>query len=238
MTHSNLTATPIAHIRTPFREKFGIPRQPALAPNIQGIVRFSQAFNDPDYLRGIEQFSHLWLIFSFHQHTAHAPSPLVRPPRLGGNEKIGVFASRSSFRPNGMGMSLVSYQAHDFHNGQLTLTVGGVDLLDGTPILDIKPYINYSDSQPDANCGYAQPTPQARLQLRYTALAQQQLHSFSTECPTLAADIETVLTLDPRPAYKQAKADPKTYSIWLHSVDVKWHVEQDIVYVTELIARR
>lgn len=237
MTESTFACEPIGFIKTPFREKFGIPRQPALAPNIQGRVVFTPSFNHPDFLRGIEQFSHLWLLFNFHQHQRHQPSALIRPPRLGGNTKIGVFASRSSFRPNGIGMSLVSYHSHQFEQGQLSLTVGGIDLVNDTPILDIKPYVAYSDAQDNAKCGYATPTPQTKLHVEFSPSAQQQLQQRQSQYPSLAEDIETLLSLDPRPAYKQASKDTKEYSIWLYDVDIKWQVQQNTVIVLDLVER-
>lgn len=217
--------SPIAEIRTPFREKFGIPRQAALADGIYGTIVFTKAYGNPDYIRGIEAFSHLWLTFVFDQHLSQQPSALIRPPRLGGNKKIGVMASRSSFRPNPIGLSLVRYVSHEFINGRLELTVSGVDLVDKTPILDIKPYIAYSDCVPDAVCGYAPSAPVAQLNVNYIEPAQIQLNSFAERYPTLPKTLDIMLSQDPRPAYKREKVDSKTYHVGVFDLDVTFNVE-------------
>ena len=124
---------PIGKIHTPYKEKFAIPRQPGLAKSAQGKIIILEKFNYPNYLRGIEQFSHLWLLFHFHQTADKGQSPLVRPPRLGGNQKLGVFATRSTFRPNGIGMSVVEFGSVSYQNNQLSLIVQGIDLLDAHP---------------------------------------------------------------------------------------------------------
>jgi tRNA-Thr(GGU) m(6)t(6)A37 methyltransferase TsaA len=150
---------PIGVISTPFKQKFGIPRQPGLAPAALGVIDITAPYDDINAFRGLEQFSHLWLLFHFHKHADKNWSPLIRPPRLGGNEKIGVFASRSTFRPNGLGQSVVKLNEVSKDKGKVTITVSGVDLLDQTPIIDIKPYIPYSDSIPKAQAGYASEAP-------------------------------------------------------------------------------
>lgn len=226
--------TPIGYISTPFTEKFGIPRQPAVAEDIEGTIQFTPEYCNPDFLRGIEQFSHLWLIFSFHQHVAHASTPLVRPPRLGGNKKIGVFASRSSFRPNHIGLSLVRYASHTYANGQLHLTVKDIDLLNQTPILDIKPYIAYSDKPTTAYSGYAETPPPQPLNITYTLAAQHQLNQRQEQYPQLAFILAKVLPADPRPAYKRAHSDEKQYALRLWDLDILWHVRDSAVVVEQI----
>lgn len=229
--------SPVGFIETPFQEKFGIPRQPAVAEKILGRIFFCEACNNVDYLRGIEHFSDLWLIFGFHQHFASETSALVRPPRLGGNQKIGVFASRSSFRPNHLGMSKVKYVAHGLDNGQLWLSVAGVDLLSGTPIYDIKPYLNYTDSAPAAASSYAASKPAKTMSVEYSALAGQQLAKWQQQYTDLAELIQRILEQDPRPAYKQKLAnDNKCYGLRLYRLDIQWQVHKDTVLINAINA--
>lgn len=214
---------PIGTIRTPYKEKFAIPRQPGLAKSAIGEIRFCKEFNDPNYLRGIEQFSHIWLLFHFHQTAEKGHSPLVRPPRLGGNQKQGVFATRSTFRPNAMGMSVVEFADVSYQNKQLTLSVKGIDLLDGTPILDIKPYIPYADSVPDASGGMAQHTPKL-MAVNFSEQANQQLKEIASNYPRLSSLIVEVLSQDPRPAYHQDSHPDKTYGMTLYDLNIQWQV--------------
>jgi len=151
--------TPIGVIRSPYREKFGIPRQPGLAPNLISRVQLCDEFNHPDTVRGLEHCSHIWLLFLFSETAEKGWSPTVRPPRLGGNKRMGVFATRSPFRPNPLGMSAVKLIAIEEYEGQVELVVSSADLLDGTPIIDIKPYLTYCDSIPTATCEFATDIP-------------------------------------------------------------------------------
>lgn len=148
-------------IRSPYKEKFAIPRQPGLVKSARARLELLPPYDQPDVLRGIEQFSHLWLSFVFHQTMAQGWHPTVRPPRLGGNERVGVFATRSTFRPNPLGLSVVELHGVGRERGKLWLELGAVDLLDGTPVVDIKPYIPYADSLPDARGGFAPEAPPA-----------------------------------------------------------------------------
>lgn len=185
---------PIAHIRSPFVEKFGVPRQSGLAPHVTCAVEFTPPYRRAEFVRGIESFSHLWLIWGFHCNSP-APSPraTVRPPRLGGNVRMGVFATRSPFRPNSLGLSAVRLLAVE--PGPL-LRVSGADMVDGTPIYDIKPYLPYADAIPDAQGGFAAAAPAERLRVE---LPPQLPAGLSQEW--LAALCET-LAQDPRPAYQ------------------------------------
>jgi tRNA-Thr(GGU) m(6)t(6)A37 methyltransferase TsaA len=221
---------PIGNISTPYKEKFGIPRQPGLVKSAQGKIIFFEAFNDPNYLRGIEQFSHLWLLFHFHQTADKGHSPLVRPPRLGGNQKLGTFATRSTFRPNSIGMSVVEFEAVSYQNKQLCLTVKGIDLLDGTPILDIKPYIPYADSISQASGGIAQHGPEL-MAVTFTEQANKQLENLAPRYPTLGPLIQEVLSQDPRPAYHKDSHIDKTYGMTLYDLNIQWQVidQQNIV---------
>ena len=149
---SPLSLQPVGILHSPYKEKFAVPRQPGLVPSARARLELLPPCNDAQTLRGIEQFSHLWLIFQFHECASQGWHPTVRPPRLGGNERVGVFASRSPFRPNGLGLSVVQLLGVHQQGPRLWLELAGIDLVDGTPILDIKPYVPYADSHPQA-CG-------------------------------------------------------------------------------------
>lgn len=159
---------PIAHIKTDFKRKFGIPRQSGIIEELKGEIIFEKEFRDPDFLRGIEEFSHLWLIFDFSENHRESFSSTVRPPRLGGNRRVGVFATRSPFRPNNLGLSCVKLEKlkKDKTKG-LVLCVSGVDLLDGTPIFDIKPYIPYCDCIQTAKGSFAEEKKEYKLSVFY-----------------------------------------------------------------------
>ena len=227
---------PIGKISTPYKEKFAIPRQPGLAKSAEGSITFFDTFNDPNYLRGIEQFSHLWLLFHFHQTADKGHSPLVRPPRLGGNKKLGVFATRSTFRPNGLGMSVVEFGSVSYQNNQLSLIVRGIDLLDGTPILDIKPYVPYADSIVQASGGVAQHSPEL-MEVNFSEQASNQLSEFALRYPKLPALIQEVLSQDPRPAYHKDSHLDKTYGMTLYDLNIQWQVinQQNVVVAIQLI---
>lgn len=227
---------PIGKISTPYKEKFAIPRQPGLAKSAEGKITFLAEFNDPNYLRGIEQFSHLWLLFHFHQTADKGHSPLVRPPRLGGNQKLGVFATRSTFRPNSIGMSVVEFAAVTFKNKQLTLTVKGIDLLDGTPILDIKPYVPYADNIMNASGGMAQHSPEL-MAVTFTEQASEQMQKLQQSYPEISNLIEEVLSQDPRPAYHQNSHSDKTYGMTLYDLNIQWQVikQQNVVLAVQKI---
>lgn len=156
------TLNPIGKVRTPYKEKFAIPRQPSLAPDVVTELHLIDEMNNEATVRELEQFSHLWLLFLFDQNIEAGWKPTVRPPRLGGNKRVGVFASRSTFRPNAIGMSAVELKEVVIEKGNVVIRLGNVDLVDGTPIIDIKPYIPYSDSIPEAKGGYAEAAPQSK----------------------------------------------------------------------------
>ena len=184
---------PIARIKTDFPGKFGIPRQSGIAGELEGIIEFEKDYADREAIRGIEEFTHLWLIWGFSENESW--SPTVRPPRLGGNVRKGVFATRSPFRPNGLGLSCVRLlRVEDSGQGMPKLIVGGADLMDGTPIYDIKPYIPYADSIPDASSGFA-PDPGKRLEVIIPEELEVRIPSEKR------AALRKVLSLDPRPQY-------------------------------------
>lgn len=224
---------PIGIIRTPYKQKFAIPRQPGLVKSAEAQIEFLGDYQDPNTLRGIEQFSHLWLMFHFHQTAGQGWSPLVRPPRLGGNSKQGVFATRSTFRPNAMGLSVVEFDSVSYANGQLRLHVKGIDLLDGTPILDIKPYIPYADALPDAHGGFANDAP-LQMEVGFSPQAEQQLARWTKPHPNLAKLITEVLAQDPRPAYKTLKNTEEVFGMNLYALNIQWQVKDGINQVVNI----
>ncbi|MBE3665253.1 tRNA (N6-threonylcarbamoyladenosine(37)-N6)-methyltransferase TrmO [Vibrio navarrensis] len=223
---------PIGIIQSPYKEKFAVPRQPRLVPAASARVKLSGATNSPEAVRGIEQFSHLWLLFLFDQNLDAGWKPTVRPPRLGGNERVGVFASRSTFRPNGIGMSAVELKGVSKQGEQIYLELGSVDLVDGTPIIDIKPYIPYSDSIPEAQGGYAEQAPEQAL-VQFSNQAEQTLQKRATGAHEREV-IAQVLAQDPRPAYKKSRADEKQYAVNLFDLNVKFIVTDKLVTVTSI----
>jgi tRNA-Thr(GGU) m(6)t(6)A37 methyltransferase TsaA len=228
-----INVQPIAIIHTPFKEKFAIPRQPGLVKSAKGQLRFLGEFNDPNYVRGIEQFSHLWLLFHFHQTAHKGHSALVRPPRLGGNKKQGVFATRSTFRPNSIGMSVVELDSVDYQDGQLTLIVKGIDLLDGTPIVDIKPYVPYADNIPQALGGMAQHSPEL-MPVEFLPHVYSQLVEAKKLHPELQQLITEVLSQDPRPAYHGKTQSDKTYGMSLYNFNIQWQVIEHKNHVIDI----
>lgn len=227
---------PIAYVRSPFGEKFGIPRQPGLAPSAIGQVQLLPPYDLPEALDGLEQVSHIWLIWLFHQIPPGNWHPRVRPPRLGGNRSLGVFASRSMFRPNPIGLSLVRLESISREPGRLYLEISGLDLLDGTPILDIKPYLPYSDSIPDAYHHLAAEAPEAVLELEFAADALQTLASMERqEAAGLKRLLQEILCLDPRPAYRHGQFDSRKYGMRLLGREVRWSMNGlDRVIISEI----
>jgi tRNA (adenine37-N6)-methyltransferase len=233
---------PIAYIRTPYRQKFAVPRQPNLVSAAVGDIHFSAEFADPNVLRGIDGFSHVWLLFVFHETASKGWSATVTPPRLGGNERVGVFASRSPYRPNPLGLSVVEKVGVIQNGSDLILRVRGVDLVDGTPILDIKPYLPYADALPNASGGYAATAPgvqssadnsntRAPLPLHFSATALQQLAQPVLQALQLQTLIAQVLQQDPRPAQHVRHHDSREYGMLLYDYNVRWRVQTGAVEV-------
>ncbi|WP_286978298.1 tRNA (N6-threonylcarbamoyladenosine(37)-N6)-methyltransferase TrmO [Pseudomonas sp.] len=215
MTYS---VSPIGFVRSCFKEKFAIPRQPQLAPAARGVLELVAPFDQPEAIQGLEQVSHVWLLFVFHQALEDKPRLKVRPPRLGGNQSIGVFATRATHRPNGIGQSVVALEK--IEPGKLWLS--GIDLLDGTPVLDIKPYVPYADQVPSAFNHMAAAAP-SLLPVSWSqpALEQAQLHAQRLSEP-LVALIEQCLAQDPRPAYQTPEPE-RRYGAKFWDLDVHWH---------------
>lgn len=222
---------PIAYVHSPYRQKFAVPRQPNLVRTAIGEVVFAAGFTDANLLRGIEGFSHVWLLFLFHQSAADGWSATVTPPRLGGSERVGVFASRSPHRPNPLGMSVVEVAGVIQRAGSLILRVRGLDLVDGTPVLDIKPYLPYADCIADARGGYAAVAPAAdsatQLRVRFTDLARGQLAAVAFTPCDLQSFITEVLQQDPRPAHHGRTQPDREYGMHLYNFNVRWRVDED-----------
>lgn len=211
------TVKPIGYVRSCFKEKFAIPRQPLLAPAAHGCIELLPPYDQADAIAGLEAISHIWVIFLFHKALESTPRLKVRPPRLGGNKSIGVFASRATHRPNGIGQSAVRLERAEAGR----LWISGIDLLDGTPVLDIKPYVPYADSLPSAQNTIAASAPEL-IQVSWlpAALVQAQQHAQRLEQP-LVELIEQCLAQDPRPAYQQPTPE-RIYGVQFYDVQVRW----------------
>lgn len=212
----------IGLVESPYQEKFAIPRQPNLVSAAKGKVVLKGKANNPELVRDIEQFSHIWLLFVFHGTQEQGWKPLVRPPRLGGNIKTGVLATRSTFRPNPIGMSVVKLDKVSVNNKQTILHISGLDLLNHTPIIDIKPYVPYSDNIIDAKGGVAHNQPNTTIAVKFSPKATNDLAREKHIHADLPLFIEQVLMQDPRPAYKKGKVDEKIYGMSLYNLNINW----------------
>ncbi|MEE3508785.1 tRNA (N6-threonylcarbamoyladenosine(37)-N6)-methyltransferase TrmO [Pseudomonas sp. 10C3] len=223
--------SPVGFMRSCFKEKFAIPRQPQLAPAARGVLELVAPFDHADAVQGLEQVSHIWLLFLFHQTLEEKPRLKVRPPRLGGNQSMGVFATRATHRPNGIGQSVVKLEKVE--PGRLW--VSGIDLLDGTPVLDIKPYVPYADSVEGATNTIASAAPMLiPVQWEGSALLQAREHAQRLNEP-LVELIEQCLAQDPRPAY-QVPTPERRYGTQLWDLDVRWHYPQNgLIRVLEVV---
>lgn len=229
---SSITFEPIAVIHSGYKEKFGIPRQPGLAKSMTATIELLPPYNSLDAVRGLEQCSHVWLLFIFSACVGKGWSPLVRPPRLGGNDKLGVLASRSPFRPNPIGLSPVKLESIRAEGSRVLLDVSGADLLDQTPIVDIKPYLPYADIISEAEFSLASSITPLDLPVNFSTPAEQQLaeHSARLNQP-LRQQISEVLLCDPRPAYHKKKNQKREYGIRLHDLNIRWEVHATSVVV-------
>ncbi|MBQ5815897.1 MAG: tRNA (N6-threonylcarbamoyladenosine(37)-N6)-methyltransferase TrmO [Oscillospiraceae bacterium] len=218
----------VAHIYNDFDEKFGIPRQSGRCPSLTAKIVFEPEFRHPDALREIEGFSHLWLIFDFSLAHREGFTPTVRPPRLGGNRKVGVFASRSPFRPNNLGLSSVRLlEVRDTENEGKVLIVSGADLLNGTPIYDVKPYLPYTDCHTDARGGYAAEFEDYKLEVDFSKELLNKIPESKRDA------IIECLSDDPRPSYQDD--DERIYSMLFAGLDVKFKVSGKRLTVVEII---
>ena len=217
------TFNTIGIIHTCYKEKFGIPRQAGLVTEAKATLELIAPYQHEDIIRELENFSHIW-------------KPRVRPPRLGGNTRVGVFASRSPYRPNPIGMSLVELTAIHKKKKHIILELQGVDLLDKTPILDIKPYIPYADSVMDARSAYAPSAPNSMILIKFTKKAQQQCEQYQKNSDiNLKLLITQILQQDPRPSYKAGTKDQRVYAMKLANFDLRWHYVDTAIEVIELV---
>ena len=220
---------PIAHIYTDFPEKFGIPRQSGLAKSLRGRIVFEPEYRNPDALRGLDGFSHIWLIWEFSANRTTSPwQPVVRPPRLGGNSFMGVFATRSPFRPNPLGLSCVKVDSIELSTPDgPVINVLGADLMDGTPIYDIKPYIRYADSRPEAVCGYVDALEERSLKVVFPSELSDRIAD-----KTIIPSLMETLRLDPRPSYHN---DPeRVYGLSFSGYNVRFKVSDNVLEVISL----
>ncbi|MDH5517678.1 MAG: tRNA (N6-threonylcarbamoyladenosine(37)-N6)-methyltransferase TrmO [Gammaproteobacteria bacterium] len=212
----------IAIVHSCYKEKFGTPRQSGLSDNAEAIIELLPPYNHEDYIRELEGFSHIWLQFVFHQHLGKAVKATVRPPRLGGNKRVGVFASRSPFRPNPIGLSVVKLNKIHRQGNKTELYVSAADLIDQTPIIDIKPYIAYADSIADSQCSYAENKPGKVLQVSLSEQAEGFIQAEKVRYPTLEQLLRETIALDPRPAYEETPG--RVYGLCLYDLNIKWTV--------------
>jgi len=218
----------IAHIHSDFKEKFGIPRQSGLVPETRAVIVFEKEYRNPDALRGIEGYSHLWLIWAFSKAERDTWSPTVRPPRLGGNTRVGVFATRSPFRPNPVGLSCVTLEEVRLHTPDgPVLIVGGADLLDGTPIYDVKPYLPYVDSHPAARGGFGAEKADYSLAVDFPPELEERIAADKRSA------LRGLLAGDPRPSYQH---DPeRVYGVRYADYNVKFRVSDGMLTVVDII---
>lgn len=238
---------PIGKISTPFKQKFTVPRQPRLVNLAKGLITLNKPFDDPNAIIALSSFSHIWVLFWFHLNPDNKSAasedykwqPMVRPPRLGGKEKVGVFATRSPFRPNPIGMSVFELESVECIDNRVEIRVKGVDVVDGTPIIDIKPYIPFSDSIAEAVGGFAEQPPATPFHVEFTQEACQQLDDLVQQAgQSLAyahevrAFISEILSQDPRPAYHHNKSEQQQYGVELLDYEIKWILHEQLVTVT------
>ena len=231
---TELTLPIIGYMRSPYKEKFGIPRQPNLV-QVESFIEMIAPYNELSAFEGIEAFSHLWLLWQFHDNKNQQDKakfrPQVRPPRLGGNQKIGVFATRSMYRPAPIGLSVVQLKNVKKVGQSVRVYVTGSDLLDGTPIVDIKPYIQYSDSVIDAQSGYAQYEPERKkiIWTESAELVKNQFMKMQKMNAQYINELEQVLSLDPRPAYQ--RDDARIYGLSFGEFNIKFTCNEDSVFI-------
>ncbi len=214
---------PIGVIHSGYKEKFGIPRQPGLVQSMISRLEFYPEYQAEEIVRGLEDCSHIWLMFIFSACVDKGWHPTVRPPRLGGNKRLGVFATRSPFRPNPIGLSAVKLESIKVKAGKVSLLLSGADLLDQTPIIDIKPYIPYSDVIPDAYCRFAEAFSPLTLPINFSDTATVQCELASQQLNiNLRHEISEILSCDPRPAYQ--KSNDREYGIHLYDYNIRWAI--------------
>ncbi len=222
---------PIGIVRSCYPEKFGIPRQPRLATAARATLEILPPYDREEAFKGLDAFSHIWVVFVFHGISKGKWQTTVRPPRLGGNRRTGVFATRSGFRPNPIGMSAVVLEGICRHRGKLFLELSGIDLMDRTPVLDVKPYLPYADNIPEAVGGFASQPPGASLPVALTAQAESSCGLLENVHPGFTVLLKQVLGADPRPAYVDRQTARTDFGMRLYDVNVRWTVRQGTIVV-------
>lgn len=224
--NDSLLIEPIAYIRNGYKEKFGVPRQSGLAPSVKSVIEFCEGFRDENCIRDIEQYSHLWLLWGFSKNE-NQWSPTVRPPRLGGNKRVGVFATRSPFRPNPVGLSCVKLESvEEGKNGKFLIVSGG-DLADDTPIYDIKPYLPYVDCIGNAKGGFAEEHKDHYFQVEFSDGLKEKITESQAE------NITELLSLDPRPSYQND--EERIYGLAFEDMQIKFRYEGEKIIVSDII---
>ena len=224
---------PIGRVHSCFKEKFGIPRQPGLASDARAFIKMIPPFDQMEAFRGLESFSHIWVVFVFHACLERPWKSTVRPPRLGGNRRMGVFSTRSGFRPNPIGLSAVQLEKIVREKKETCLYLKGIDFLDGTPVLDIKPYLPYADCIPQSTGGFAKDIPLSSFQVLFSPDAETFcLEKEHNRYPGLRQLIEQLLKLDPRPAYYDYTPQKRQFGMKVYDVDVKWLLDGNTIYIT------
>lgn len=217
----------IAEIRNGFTDKFGIPRQSGLCESVKSKIVFENEYRVNEAFRGLEGFSHIWIIWQFSEAVREDWSPTVRPPRLGGNKRVGVFATRSPFRPNSLGLSCVKLDSIEYtENEGPVLHISGADLLDKTPIFDIKPYIPYADAKPDAIDGFLSSAPRKYLEVIFDDLSKENVD------PSLLESIREIVSEDPRPAYQNTP--DRIYKMSFSGYEIEFSVKDDTAHISRI----
>lgn len=228
---------PIGIIRSCYTGKFGIPRQPRLVTAAEAVLELLPPFAREEAFSGLEGFSHLWLVFVFHDCIGAGWKPTVRPPRLGGRRKVGVFASRSPYRPNPIGISAVELIGMERRADGVALRLGGADLLDGTPVLDVKPYVPYADAIPEARGGFAPRAPGADWAVTFSTQARRRI---AAEDPSgkrrMSLLITQILRQDPRPGYMERYPDRREFGMRLYDLDIRWRIADGSIEVIEILS--
>lgn len=221
----------VGTIRSCYQQKFAIPRQPGVVPDAPAVIELTGDAAAPEAVRELEGFSHIWVLFVFHRHVDKGWNPTVRPPRLGGNRRVGVFASRAPYRPNPIGLSVVRLHRIDYDGGGVRLHVRGGDFLDATPVLDVKPYVPYSDAIPDAHTGFA-PGLQPTHEVQFTPAAETKLRTLKGDnADQIRHVIATALSYNPQPHNTQHLSSGAPLATRMFDLDIRWTVENRTIHV-------
>lgn len=231
----SIPVDPIGIIHSCFKEKFGIPRQAGIAPAARAELELFPMYSDPKAVRGLEAFSHIWVLFRFHECAGKPWRNTVRPPRLGGNRRVGVFASRSGFRPNAIGMSAVRLEEIRISPQPVRLLISGADILDQTPVLDIKPYVPYADLLPEARGGYASERPPVAMSVVFSNEAEEVCRQLTGRFPMLRDLIIQILQVDPRPAYYGRGPRKDRFGARIHDLEIQWTCRGSNAIVTAIL---